>query len=140
MLRSQRFRDQHDGLLEIVALISKELTVGHLAQDAKEVRTLLSKFMGKLQIHLAMEDKSLYPSLMSHGDEKIKAMATQFSEEMGFIAEAAESYNNDWATAKLIQENPAEFIAATRGLIDVLGKRIQKENSHLYAALDKLSA
>jgi len=138
MRRSQRFREQHDNILEIVASISKELTVGHLASDASAVRKLLSTFMGKLKMHLAMEDQSLYPSLMKHGDESIQALAKRFSNEMGFIAEAALSYNEQWQTARLIQADPAKFISDTKSLFAVLGKRIEKENNQLYSALDKL--
>lgn len=85
-----------------------------------------------------MEDESLYPSLMSHGDESIQALAKRFSDEMGFIAEAALNYNEQWQSARLIQADPAQFISDTNSLFAVLGKRIEKENIQLYSALDKL--
>ncbi len=44
--------------------ISTHSNVDALSNDASEVRSLLSKLLGKLNVHLSMEDKTLYPKLL----------------------------------------------------------------------------
>lgn len=52
------FRTQHDDLLEIVTRISKYLAVEKLSDNTNEVRSLLSKLIGKLNVHLTREIRS----------------------------------------------------------------------------------
>ncbi len=138
MINTARFRTQHDELLAIVNDISGLLDVNALNQDASQARSLLSKLLGKLKVHLAMEDKSLYPQLISHDNDKIKSVAGQFKNEMSGIARSVEEYNQRWPTATSIQENASAFVRETSGLFNALGGRIDKENSVLYKLCDDL--
>lgn len=138
MSNTQRFRDQHDILLRIASEISIHLNAGELSKDASKARQLVSKLLGKLNMHLAMEDKSLYPRLLKDSDERIKAMAKQFINEMGGIGEAVEGYQKKWVTASEIQKDPNGFIQHTKGILNALAQRIDKENRQLYKAVDQM--
>ncbi len=138
MSETQHFREQHDDLLKIASEISAHLNVDELSNDASEVRSLLSKLLGKLTIHLAMEDKALYPRLLEYSDERIKSMAKRFIDEMGGLGEVVKSYNNTWSSALPIQKNPSDFIVQTKGIFDALAKRIERENNELYKIVDEL--
>jgi hypothetical protein len=131
------FRDQHDDLLGIVTDISKGLNVASLSSDAAPARTLLSKLLGKLKMHLTMEDKSLYPRLMNSNDANLKAVAKKFSDEMGDIALVLADYQKNWPTAGAIQKDPASFIQQTNGIFAALGNRIERENNELYKLADE---
>ncbi len=138
MSKTQRFRDQHDDLLKIASEISVHLNVDELSNDASEVRSLLSNLLGKLTFHLSMEDKSLYPRLLEHSDERVKSIAKRFIDEMGSLGEAVNAYKNKWPSALLIQKDPSDFIVQTKGIIDALAKRIESENNELYKIVDEL--
>ncbi len=138
MSQTKTFREQHDELLKIATEIASHLDVDALAKDASKVRSLLSRLLGVLSIHLSMEDKSLYPRLLAHDDVAIKSMAQRFMDEMGGIGKVLEEYKTKWMTVAKIQDNSAAFVTETKGIIDALALRIEKENNELYEALDKL--
>ncbi len=138
MSKTKNFRDQHDDLLKIATEIAGHLNVNELSNDASEVRRLLSKLLGKLNVHLSMEDKSLYPKLLDHPDERVKVMAKRFMDEMGGIGKVVTAYREKWPSPLHIQKDPSTFIRETKGIFDALGKRIEKENNELYKTVDEL--
>ncbi len=138
MSATKRYRQQHEDLLKIAAEISAHLNVTEISNNAKVVRSLLSKLLGTLKIHLSMEDKSLYPRLLENKDEKVKAAAKEFIDEMGHIGEAVKAYDTNWPTASSIQNDANGFIKQTKGIFDALAKRIDRENNVLYKIVDEL--
>ncbi|HGY55230.1 MAG TPA: hemerythrin domain-containing protein [Caldithrix abyssi] len=137
MAITDQYRRQHSDLLNIAHQIAAELNPARLSNDATTVRSLLSTLAGKLSIHLAMEDKSLYPKLMQNSNPDVKATAKKFIDEMGGIAKAFDNYKNKWPHAMAIQKNPNDFISETKTLFNVLSKRIEKENKELYPLLER---
>lgn len=138
MAKSDSFKSQHQDLLQVVGQMTPLLDTGKLGKDANEVRNLLSRLAGKITVHLSMEDKVLYPAMLSHSDAKVKATAQKFINEMGGIATAFTQYNDKWKTASTIQTNPDGFIRETKGIVDALGARITKENNELYTLYDSI--
>jgi len=137
MTATASFRKQHSELLTVAGEIGKLLDAARLAADATSARTLLSNLAGKLKVHLAMEDKTLYPRLMQDPDPKVSAMAKRFADEMGGIAEVFGGYMDRWPTAKAIQEAPQRFVTDTQKLFAALSTRIDRENNQLYPLLDQ---
>ncbi len=138
MSYTKLFRKQHADMLKITTKIMPHLYVDDLLIDASIVRLLLSELLGKLAIHLAMEDKSLYPQIMAHTDERAKNMANKFMEEMGDLGDAVNAYKNKWPSELPIQEEPVEFIAQTKEIFLALENRIERENDELYKMVDEL--
>ena len=125
-------------MLEIVSQITTHLNAEELAKGAKEVNQLLFTMLGKLSVHLAVEDNALYPRLLNHKDEKIRLMAKRFVNEMGDIGTAVSAYRDKWLSHTAIQCDPDTFIEETRRIFSALGTRIEKENNELYKTLDEL--
>ena len=140
MAYTQKFRTQHGELLNVAKSIAQLLDADALRRDATEVRHLLSVLHGKLSVHLAMEDKSLYPRLLRHHDGDIRALTQLYMDEMGSIAGAFKDYVGRWPTPSAIQANPEGFIEETGGVFDAIGKRVQQENSELYELADQQAA
>ncbi len=134
---TSNFIQQHEDMLTVAKEMSKLLDPNILGKDAQPVRSLLSKLSAKLKIHLASEDKSLYPELLNHKDENVKATAKKFMDEMGSISSVFVKYTEKWVSADAIQKNPNDFIKETEGLFSALAKRIEKENKELYPLVDK---
>jgi len=137
---TQKFRVQHGELLNVVKGIVQQLEADKLRADAKEARHLLSVLHGKLSVHLAMEDKSLYPRLLRHHDSEIRATTQRYMEEMGSLAGAFKAYIERWPTPSAIQADPETFITETGGVFEALGKRVQQENEELYVLADEQQA
>src|SRR4051812_41362316 len=89
---TDKFRTQHDEILAIAGEITDKLKTN---ADAAVVRKLLSSMAGKVNFHLAMEDKALYPRLLQ-ADSKAQSLANKFSKEMGGLAQVFVDYNAKW--------------------------------------------
>ncbi len=136
MSKSEVFFKQHEEMVGIVGQISAKLNEITIAADAHEVRSLLNVLFGKLNMHLAMEDNTLYPLLKEHLDAKVREIAQKFSAEMGGLKPAVKAFSDKWAESA-IKSDPKGFCAATKGLFGVLADRIKRENTELYPLMDK---
>lgn len=139
MASTQNFRNQHQALLLIVSEMSGLMNdAAGTKRNAHDLRRLLSKLAGQLKLHLAMEDDSLYPRLVAHADARVSGMARRYINEMGGLANAFGDYCDKYPSPSAIEQRPAEFNADSAGVFDALGKRIQRENTELYALVDSL--
>jgi len=138
MRRTDGFRKQHDEMLEVVKEISSHLDINNIEENIVKVRSLFITLVGKLSVHLIMEDKSLYPQLLNHDNEEIKTVAQKFINEMGNISNVLDEYKKEWIQSGNILDRPQDFIDATHELFSALGNRIERENNELYRLVDDL--
>jgi len=132
---TDKFRQQHDEILAIVGELNDQLKA---KAEAQVLRGVLSNLAGKLNFHLAMEDKALYPRILKQEGKAAQALATKFMDEMGGLGEVFLAYNSKWQ-ASAIRNDPAGFAAETRKVFTALGKRIARENAELYPLADKVA-
>ena len=139
MALTDTLKRQHHELEVIVATIHKQMASKEtIKENAREVRRLLSKLAGKLKMHLAMEDKILYPKLLDSDETNNKRTAKEFLDEMGQIGELFGQYLNNYATEKEIYEDIEGFIYNSNGLFKCLAERIEKEDKILYPLADSI--
>ena len=138
MANVDSFRKQHKEMVEIVQLISSKLTPAAVEAEADLIRSSLLSLSGKLTVHLAMEDKSLYPHMLASADVEIKKSADAFIREMGGLSAAFKAYITAWPNATAIKANPALFCTQSKGGFDALGQRIGREEKTLYPLAEKL--
>ena len=131
---TDKFRHQHDEILGIVGELNEQMKA---KADAQVLRTVLSNLAGKLNFHLALEDKALYPRIMN-ADSKAHALGKKFQDEMGGLGEAFAAYNGKWQVTA-IRKDPTGFATETRKVFTALGKRIARENAELYPLADRLA-
>ncbi len=136
MAVTDNFRKQHAELIELVRGIESALDPQKLAAGVSEVRSKLSTLLGKLSLHLAMEDNSLYPRLEKHQDAKIRDVAKKFSTEMSGVKPNVEAFSRKW-TETAIRADGAAFCAEAKSLFGLLADRIQRENTQFYALVDQ---
>lgn len=101
------------------------------AADLSAVRWRLNRV---LLMHLAKEDRLLYPRLQACGDVRTEAMATRFAREMGGLAEAYLAYANGWTHNRILGDWDG-FAADTRKIVRALRQRIEREERDLYPLL-----
>lgn len=129
---TDKFRTQHEEILALAGEISNELKG---KGDAGAMRKLLSNLAGKVNFHLAMEDKALYPRLMQQ-DTQASKLANRFQKEMGGLAGVFLAYNSKWTLAA-IKADAAGFATETRKVFGALAHRIDRENKDLYPLADR---
>ena len=135
MAYTDNFRRQHQDLLALVSDIAGKLKTE--PGDARGLRNLLSALAGKLTMHLAMEDKALYPRLAEAKAEDSRAVARAFQQEMGGLAQTFADYNQKWQ-ATTIAGDPGGFARDTHALFAAIGRRIARENTELYPLADQM--
>jgi hypothetical protein len=123
---------QHDEILAMAGELGQKIKAG---ADAAEVRKILSNLAGKVNFHLAMEDKALYPRLMKQTDANVPVVAARFLKEMGGLAELFTNYTNKWQVTA-IRADAAGFSNETRKVLGALAHRIARENAELYPLAD----
>lgn len=138
MARTDRFRRQHQEILQLMAQITSMLDTSQPGEKARDIRTQLSVLAGKLNVHLAMEDNALYPSLLEQKDGNVGLVARKYAEEMGHIKETFAGYLKKWPTPMAIQNDPGRFSGETREIFAALARRIQREDDELYPLVDRL--
>jgi len=136
MRRTERYRQQHNEIVEQVRALEQLMNPTALSADATSARRLLSTLAGKLTVHLAAEDQVLYPEIKGNADPAVKKIAAEFERDMLPLSQAFKSYVGRWPTPTAISQDPATFVAETRSVCKALMDRIKRENSVFYEALD----
>ena len=138
MFKTDIYRKQHDELLAVAGKIAPLLNSNDTTTKTNELLENLGELAAKLNTHLTMEDKALYPKLLSSNSEETIKTTNDFIEEMGGIKKVFEGYVSEWANPTAIKTRSDEFITATQGLFAALTQRIDKENTVLYPLADNL--
>lgn len=138
-MHTSSLRQQHQDLLHIVGQIFPLLNP-KLIDNAQgdRLRKLLLELTGKLNMHLAAEDKILYPKLASSNQPSLAATANQFAKEMGSIGLSYKEYMTKYPNGATIFKNANSFCADTSAIFSALGTRIKREESELYPMADSL--
>jgi hypothetical protein len=131
---TDNFRSQHDEILAVAGDITEMLK--RPEPDVSAVRKQLSSLAGKVNFHLAMEDKALYPRLLQRRGTKAEALAGRFMTEMGGLAQVFASYNGKWQVSAIRADLPG-FTNETRKVFGALAHRIARETSELYPVADE---
>ena len=99
------------------------------AAPSAKVSALRWRLNHVLMVHLAKEDRLVYPELLA--SPATRALAQRFAEEMGGLAEAYLAYNAAWPIER-VEAEWAAFGTATRGVMRALRQRILREERDLY--------
>jgi iron-sulfur cluster repair protein YtfE (RIC family) len=143
MTRTASLRRQHDAALQLAQEARAIITaIGGHPTDATvfPLTMVLAKLTGTLRIHLAQEDRCLYPELMASGRGGVAATARQFFEEMGQLAPQIAAYSAKWLSSDAILADWDGFRLETAALFSALSYRIQCENEILYPLADAMTA
>lgn len=123
-------RGQH---VEIERL-AKEL-LSRVSHDTRRpIAQLRWQLARTLMAHLAIEDKFLYPAIISGGDPAART-AQRFQAEMGGLAGDFSRYMSAWSDDEVRADWPA-FSRETKDLLAALMARVTRENEELYVLIE----
>ena len=130
MLDADEFLNVHAGDHTLEALLAEPLL------DPSAVRQVLGELATKVTMHLAMEDRALYPLLAGSRNPATSQLATQFQQSMGGLFDTFVAFDRKYAVVKSISTGQAEFVAEARAVLAALSARIAHEEQELYPLLD----
>ena len=132
-----KLRQEHAELIEIVGRLA-EVIEQPRPPATSELFRLRHQLSSTLIAHLKAEDWVLYPRLLASRITEVAATARAFSDEMGGLAQAYSVYAAKW-TANDIERDWRGYCADTKGIIEALTMRINRENRELYPLLEALT-
>lgn len=125
--------DQHSSLEESAAALSAAIAI--TPPDMEALAKAKWQLGYRLALHLAQEDRHVYPALKTHVNPRIAQLAVLFEHEMGDLDQRFRNYIAQWPTTRVETEWPA-FAQETRLLLTALAQRIRREEQELYPLLD----
>lgn len=128
---SRYYRD-HSDLLILVKTLQSAIDSTDEKSQPELVFKALAALSGRLMVHLAFEDKAIYPELLNSKNSEISKLATEFQSEMAAIAGVFSDYVYKWSDINSIRESFDIFKEETATIFKVLGSRVKKENEVFY--------
>ena len=102
----------------------------------ESITNAISFFEGKVKIHLAMEDRYLYPELSSHENPKVRMLTREYIAEMSSIFDTFNAITGEAAAAGTSGKETAVFSDRLKRAVGDLVKRIGKEEAELFPLLE----
>jgi hypothetical protein len=103
-----------------------------IAAHAEELARLLHETRARIRLHLAIEDRFLYPQLHASRDPRMTEAATRLSSELGTIAATYDRFLDRFGSTESIRQAPAEFLREARAIHRALEARVEREEADLY--------
>lgn len=139
MPRTTNLRRQHDAALELVKQLAASIAGDRPSEtEAYQLSLTLARLTGLLGIHFAMEDKSLYPSLIGSGEPEAATTAAAFQEEMGGLSAAYAAFTERWKGGPRHRRGLSTVPKRSAGDIRGAWRSDERENTTLYPLADNL--
>jgi hemerythrin-like domain-containing protein len=126
-----KFKREHVDLLEAVTALRELVRLG-VHEHADAILKQLFAMSSVIKLHLAAEDRVLYPALSSAADPRIAQTGKQFQEEMGGVAGSYAAFVARWNLTGKITADPQGFRDDANMIFKALHQRVQRENRELY--------
>ncbi|MGV8894377.1 MAG: hemerythrin domain-containing protein [Burkholderiaceae bacterium] len=130
-----KFKQQHIEILSSVASL-RQCAKGGISENAEEISKLIISMSSVIKLHLAVEDKILYPALQSGNNAALANMGKKFQDEMKSIASAYMDFALRWNNASRVSQAPEGFRSDANKVLKILYERMQKENTAFYPAIE----
>mgnify|MGYP003591475006 FL=1 len=132
-----QLNEHHKKLWDFLQKLQSYQSDAEVLAHGKEISATISQLSGILSVHLAAEDKYLYPALQKDPAAHIQQLAAKFSREMGTLADVYKAYRDRFMLTSQIEADPALFLQETARVLQALSNRLQKEDKELYPLLKK---
>ncbi len=134
------FLQQHQELMQLTREVVPLLHAEQLARNCTEARLKIASWTRKLRVHFTLEERSLYPRLVTHPDPQIVRRATRFQQDLSTLGDQLTVYCRDWlAEDATIRGSAVRFVEQTKAMFDQVTKRFHMEDD-LYLLADQTSS
>lgn len=130
-----KFKQQHVEILSCISAL-RDMVRSGIDSNAAEIAKLIISMSSIIKLHLAVEDKILYPALQSVNNASLARMGKQFQDEMTNIALAYLNFARKWNTASTVARSPDECRSDANNVLRVLHDRMRKENTEFYPVIE----
>lgn len=139
VLNIDRFHRDHADLLSSIGNL-RELVQGGVQTQAEAIVRLLITMSAAIKLHLAAEDRMLYPALARAEQSEAAQVGRQFRQEMGGLAAAYAAFVSRWNAPAKLAADPQGFRDEANAVFKALHQRIQREGRELYPLAERPGA
>ncbi|KRC76135.1 hypothetical protein D3C87_487660 [compost metagenome] len=132
-----KFKQQHVDILQGIASLRK-LALAGVARNAAEIARGIVSMSATIKLHLAVEDRALYPAVARSADADLARKGREFQEEMDAIAAAYESFAKRWNNARSLELDESGFRDDANTVLRRVHERMQRENRDLYPRIEAM--
>lgn len=132
-----KFKQQHVDILQGIASLRK-LALAGVARNAAEIARGIVSMSATIKLHLAVEDRALYPAVARSADADLARKGREFQEEMDAIASAYESFAKRWNNARSLELDESGFRDDANTVLRRVHERMQRENRDLYPRIEAM--
>lgn len=132
-----KFKQQHVDILEGIAALRK-LALAGVARNAAEIAQGIVAMSATIKLHLAVEDRALYPAVARSADADLARKGREFQEEMDAIAAAYERFAKRWNNARSLELDERGFRDDANTVLRRVHERMQRENRDLYPRIEAM--
>ena len=133
-----KFKQQH---LVILAAIDdlRRLARGGVAAQAQAIAGQIIAMSGLIKLHLAVEQRYLYPAAQASGVASVAQLGRQYEGEMHGIAGAYLEFAARWNSPVRLEAEPEAFRSEANRVLHALYQRMRREDHELYPAIEALA-
>ena len=133
----ERFKQQHVDILQRIDTL-RQLTRDGISSNSHSIAQQVKDLGKVVTLHLAIEDRILYPAVQKAKDATIAAMGAAYQEEMKGIAGRHIRFTNQWSDPARVAAEPDAFRAAANTVLKDVYQRMQRENHEFYPAIESM--
>ncbi|WP_313082732.1 hemerythrin domain-containing protein [Pulveribacter sp.] len=130
-----RFKREHEDILSQIAALRRLAHAG-VAQNASEIAQRIVAMSSTIRLHLAVEDRLLYPALQASGSEALAQLGARFQHEMGEIAGGYMAFARRWNTAERVAADPEGFRNDANTVLRSVHERMRHEDRDFYPRIE----
>jgi|SRR3954466_13175856 iron-sulfur cluster repair protein YtfE (RIC family) len=130
-----KFKHQHIDILSAITELRKLVQTG-IANHAADIAQRIVAMSGIIKLHLAVEDRVLYPALEASGNSALAGMSQKYRREMDGIAGSYLNFAAKWNTARQLAEEPEAFRDEANQVLKALYDRMKREDREFYPAIE----
>lgn len=130
-----KFKHQHLDILDSIDRLRASSRAG-IVENADSIAAQIIAMSGVIQLHLAVEDGSLYPAL-AKGDARLARMSAAYQHEMRDIVADYQAFARRWNLAHRLAAAPEQFRSDANSVLRRLWERIRREDIEFYPAIER---
>ncbi len=124
------YLEQHKEAARLIGELEGKLS--NPVEEAEAIKQILTTLIGKLNFHISMEDKFIYPKAVESTEESLKTTTTKMQVEMAPLGDALGEYAKKWLNVNGIKSDADTFVVETKVVIAALKSRIEAEERDFY--------
>lgn len=132
-----KFKHQHHSILGSIDQL-RHLTHSGIEANADDIAATIVKMSSIIKLHLAVEDRALYPALEQSDNTNMARMGRQYQDEMGAISQLYDGFSRRWNHPASLRENGESFRTEANHVLRKVHERILRENREFYPLIEAM--